>query len=836
MGEFMDSRPAAAPLFSVLSFGARRPPSLAIGADTDFETVTVDVAGAHPELALIDALRCCRGELIVIGCSETPFREDTLSAAAASFRAHPEAGGVCFGDFLITRDGIAPANVGIVTLLLGSARLCLPAGFLRRSALLAVGLERDDWTLGSVGWDLWCRIATDFDIVTLHQAAFCTTSRPPASTMKFSSMPGPVMLNPEAAIENRLGLVARHFSPDGFFEGKAPELEIESKLRHIAVLFDELAPAAGSNEERLLTERTLLLLRELHELLQSKHQTLRVLFRLVATHGGGSILGCLLLPLLAWITRSKRRIAVHAGYTLWNLPYKGFPFLGRWLMQALILRKFSDGASFASTSVARLADAYALAGVQYEARGQIASALEMWKHARPLNDSTIDSLACQAILKEPTATDEILAKMQQTWVERHIRKTLPVTVPYPAGRSKIRVAYHCAFMGSDTMRYMMRNVLAGHDRNRFEVYGYSPNPVPPDIAACFDVLRLTPAPPTSFNPDPTERRALTDDQFTRLVRNDAINVFVELTGFSPGHRFGAMAQRCAPVQVSFLNHAGTTRVPNVDYVLSDEISTPERLPAQKYYSEQIYRLPGCFFCFDYTASDGPDIGVSPSRTRGFTTFGCFGSGGKINRIMVERWADLLRAVPNSVLHLRNLQLSGRDNRRFMAERFARLGIGPDRLILAGGLPRDKLWPLYGEIDISLDTWPYCGGNTIAESLWHGVPVITLNGHRFAASYGASLISAAGCGDLVADTPQHYIEIAAALAKDPPRLERLRRDIKQMSLSHGLGDSGLFARKLENAFCVMLDCLGSMTSNATSGDVAFIERNRLIDYTSANIAK
>ena len=767
-----------------------------------FETVVVDSASDHSGLELIEALRRCRGELIAISYNTTFFTEDAFVAAAAAFRANPNAGGVCFEGFLTDQTGQALADVSIVTLLLTSAKLCLTAGFLRRSALLSVGLERDDWTPGSVGLDLWCRIATDFDIVNLPRCA-------PDFTVSVSSSD---MSTSAAAIENRLALVARHFSREGFFEGKAPELELEGKLCQVFALSNELAPIADSTVDRLLVGKALSLLEELHTLLQVNHRALHSISRLIASRMSGRIIRYALLPLLRWIGQCSRPLAIHAGYALWNAPYRGFPFLGRWLLRALILPRRLWAAPSGSPS---LKDAYALAGIQYEARGQIEAALAMWDRGRPPNDAAYDSLACQAALKSPTATDESLARLQRVWVERYIGRKSQVVLPRLPSRSKIRIGYHCAFMASDTMRHMMRNVLLAHDRDRFEVYGYSPQPVPVDIMASFDVVRLTPSIPTSIDPGIGGVESCSDEQFVRLVRNDVIDVFVELTGFSPGHRFVAMAQRCAPIQASFLNHAGTTQVPNVDYVLSDSISTPANLSAQHHYSERIYRLPGCFFSFDYSDSNGPDIVDPPSLHKGWVTFGCFGSGGKINLAMIELWAALLHAVPNAVLHLRNMQLNTVDNRRFMADRFERFGISPTRLILGHGVAQGELWNFYSEIDISLDTWPYCGGNSIAESLWHGVPVITMNGHRFSASYGSSLISAAGCRDLIADTSRQYIQIATELANDPLRLRHLRQQLRKMSLDHGLGDSKLFALKLEQAFCIMLDGLNSNASNTSN---------------------
>jgi protein O-GlcNAc transferase len=111
--------------------------------------------------------------------------------------------------------------------------------------------------------------------------------------------------------------------------------------------------------------------------------------------------------------------------------------------------------------------------------------------------------------------------------------------------------------------------------------------------------------------------------------------------------------------------------------------------------------------------------------------------------------------------------------------------------------------LYRDLDVSLDTWPYCGGNTIAESLWHGVPVITYQGPRFSGAYGASLLAAAGCADLVATSLDDYVERAVRLACDSDRLVDLRRRLRQMHQKHGLGDSVQLARRLDAAYSDMV---------------------------------
>ena len=350
----------------------------------------------------------------------------------------------------------------------------------------------------------------------------------------------------------------------------------------------------------------------------------------------------------------------------------------------------------------------------------------------------------------------------------------------------IRLGYHCAFMNSDTIRFIMSAVIARQDRSRFEITGYSHTEVAADIAASFDRVVVT--------------RGLSDEQFAAQVRADGIEILVELSGFSPHHRFGAMARRCAPVQVNYLNHSATSGVANVDFLLVDELSVP---PAHdRFYTEQVWRVPGCFLCYNYDMVAVPPVAPVPSRTSGVATFGCFGSGSKINDDLVGIWARLLERVPGSRMFIRNAELSAADNRAHMIGRFGRHGIAPDRILLEGGCTRDEMVRSYDRVDISLDTWPYCGGNTVAESLWQGVPVVTLKGTRFSSRYGASLLLAAGCGELIAEDADQYLAIAAGLAADADRLEYYRVNLRSMARTYGLADPDRMARLLDEAFVAM----------------------------------
>jgi len=140
----------------------------------------------------------------------------------------------------------------------------------------------------------------------------------------------------------------------------------------------------------------------------------------------------------------------------------------------------------------------------------------------------------------------------------------------------------------------------------------------------------------------------------------------------------------------------------------------------------------------------------------------------------------------------------------MIDRFRRFGIAEDHVDLRDGVDRATALKTYDEIDVTLDTWPYCGGNTTAESLWQGVPVVSLKGERFSSRYGASLLTAAGCADLIANSQEEFVDLAAKLALDTNRLVSLRRNLRQIYTAGGLNDSVRFARNLEGAYLEMLE--------------------------------
>jgi protein O-GlcNAc transferase len=430
----------------------------------------------------------------------------------------------------------------------------------------------------------------------------------------------------------------------------------------------------------------------------------------------------------------------------------------------------------------------------FEKRGLIDEAIELWKESIGELTGAQYSFMLQCMLKSPTITSSELLEEQLQWAEKFCGAnglTAARGFRKGAGTHKVRIGYHCSFWNSSTIRNQLLPVLSQHDRERFEIFAYSPAPLEECFLPHLDLQRQV--------------GELSDEEFAQLVRRDGVDVLLECTGFSPGHRFAAMALRCAPVQVSYLNHTGTSGVKNVDYVIADE--TAFRKEEERFFSEQVYYLPGCFFCFNFEGSPSPAPVDPPFFRNGFVTFGCFGSHGKINRTLQTWWAEILRSVPESKLYVRNLELSSTGNIGFFTKQMCDLNIPAERLVVRGGLQRDALIACYQDVDISLDTWPYSGGNTLAESLWQGVPVVTYRGQRFSSSYGASLLQSSGCPELIAGSPEEYVRLAARLANDADRLKYYRGNLRNLTTQSGFNNAAAFATRLESAFSEMLKRAG-----------------------------
>ncbi|WP_240766770.1 tetratricopeptide repeat protein [Paraburkholderia flava] len=297
----------------------------------------------------------------------------------------------------------------------------------------------------------------------------------------------------------------------------------------------------------------------------------------------------------------------------------------------------------------------------------------------------------------------------------------------------------------------------------------------------------------------TSLAGLTDEAAARRIRDDRIDVLVDLSGHTVHNRLPVFAWRPAPVQVSWLGYFASTGLRAIDYVLADRHVVPDSEETQ--FVERIWRLPDSYLCFTPPVQQA-DIGPLPMQTNGTVTFGCFNHLMKMNDTVVDAWARILHAVPGSRLFLKAKQLDNALARETTLQRFATLGIDNSRLTLEGRSPRGEYLDSYNRVDIALSPFPYPGGTVSVEGLWMGVPVLCRRGDRFLSHLCESLLQSAGLEDWIATDTDDYIAKAIAFAANPSRLMTLRKNLRTQIAASPLCDAPRFAKHLEAAFTEM----------------------------------
>ncbi|MBF0334577.1 MAG: tetratricopeptide repeat protein, partial [Alphaproteobacteria bacterium] len=352
---------------------------------------------------------------------------------------------------------------------------------------------------------------------------------------------------------------------------------------------------------------------------------------------------------------------------------------------------------------------------------------------------------------------------------------------------RLRVGYVSADFRWHSVAYFIEPVMAAHDREQVHVTCYHVSPrsdrFTARIKAAADSWR--------------EVAGLSPEDLDALVREDGIDILVDLAGHTGNNRLTTFARRPAPVQVTWIGYPATTGLSAMTHRLTDAAADPPG-EADRLHSERLVRLPGAFLCFKPVDADEPVAPPSFDEI-GNVTFGSFNNAPKLSPSVIGAWARVLRAVPGSGLLLKARGLGSPSGRRRVEEAFAAHGIPASRLRLDGfaGSARDHL-ARYGAVDVGLDTFPYNGTTTTFEALWMGVPVVTLRGDRHAGRVGASILGALGLDELIAADVDSYVETAVRLAGDAPRLRAYRATLRDRLATSALCDARGFTATLESA--------------------------------------
>jgi predicted O-linked N-acetylglucosamine transferase (SPINDLY family) len=350
---------------------------------------------------------------------------------------------------------------------------------------------------------------------------------------------------------------------------------------------------------------------------------------------------------------------------------------------------------------------------------------------------------------------------------------------------KLRVGYVSGDFRSHVVSFFTEAVLREHNRDNVELFCFANNKSNDAVTERFQ----------AFSDGWFAIKREPDNKVEELIRDHQIDILIDLAGHTADNRLPVFARKPAPIQASWCGYFDTTGLRAMDYLIVDRVIAPEN--EQRKWTERPLYVPDSYIC--YQPPKLPDLAAVPAEQNGFVTFGCFNNPSKINHRLVEMWAAILEVVGGSKLILQHYVYSDPLARERLDRIFRQAGVPSNRYEYVLGGSNYQTLECYNRVDITLDCLPYNGGTTTCESLWMGVPVVTLYGDRFVSRVGSSILTFSGLGGLVATTPGEYVERAAALAGNRDDLCRLRGQLRSHLPKTPVFNPKLFVQGLEDAY-------------------------------------
>lgn len=420
--------------------------------------------------------------------------------------------------------------------------------------------------------------------------------------------------------------------------------------------------------------------------------------------------------------------------------------------------------------------------------GQIDQAISSYRRAIECEHNwRMASNLLYSLHLHPASTPASLFEEHRKWNENYAQALAPQAPIYPNDPDpdrRLRIGYVSPDFREHPVGRFTAPLLAHHDHAKFEIYCYAgasrPDALSQRLENHADVWR--------------DMVGMTNDRLERQIREDRIDLLIDLSLHGEGNRLAVFARKPAPVQATYLAYASTSGLSTMDYRLTDRWLDPPGVGDES-YSENSIRLPRTYWCYEADVN-APEVSPPPSKDKGFVTFGCFNNFCKVTEPALHAWRQILSKIPDSrlMLHAR-----GNSARRRVSDFFSQQGIDPSRLSFSGFLSRDHYFRQYQQIDIALDPFPYPGGTTTCDALWMGVPVVSLAGATAVSRGGLSILSNVGLPELVATSAEQYVQIAMDLATGLARLEHLRTSLRSMMRASPLMDAPHFARDVEAAY-------------------------------------
>jgi protein O-GlcNAc transferase len=400
----------------------------------------------------------------------------------------------------------------------------------------------------------------------------------------------------------------------------------------------------------------------------------------------------------------------------------------------------------------------------------------------------IDSNRLYALHFHEHSDAKHLYEEHRRWAARHADPLKNHIRPFDNDRSpqrRLKIGYVSGDFREHVVGRFLLPLLASHDKTHVEIHCYNSRAGEADfltkrLRSCADIWR-----------DIANR---SDDDAAQIIRDDRIDILIDLSMHMANNRMLLFARKPAPVQVTYLAYCSTTGLDAIDYRITDSFLDP---PGQddSIYAEQSIRLPETYWCYE-PGFEAAEPNSPPVLTAGHITFGCLNNFCKVTPVTLNVWFELLRALPTARLILHAHEGS---HRQHLCDLAADAGVDRARISFVGFQPLQQYMEFYRHIDIALDSFPYSGGTTTCDALWMGVPVITLRGKTAVGRGGVSILSNLGLTELIAGDSDEYVNIAKGLATDLPRLTELRKSLRGKMLRSPLMEAKKFAENIESAY-------------------------------------
>ena len=385
--------------------------------------------------------------------------------------------------------------------------------------------------------------------------------------------------------------------------------------------------------------------------------------------------------------------------------------------------------------------------------------------------------------------DEVFAEYR-AWDRQHAAPLAPAKPEFALDRTcarRLRIGYVSADFRAHAVALFAEPLLAAHDRSGTEVVCYADVPAPDATTQRFHALA----------DQWRDIAGLSDAAVADRIRQDEVDVLVDLTGHTAGSRLLVFARKPAPVQVTcLLGHGYSSGMSAMDVFLSDAVLTPPG--SERYFSERIARLPRLPLAYA-PPGNMPPVSQLPALADETITFGYFGRPDRLTDEVIAAWARILAAVPRSRLVLNSFPFREPAFRALVATRFISHGIAQSRLRMLATAPQPRTWAAYQAIDIALDPFPHNAGTTTIEALWQGIPVISLAGRPSVGRFGAMIMHAIGMDDWVTHDVDGYVARAVSMAGDLPGLAHARAELRPRVAASPLCDGADLARHVEAVY-------------------------------------